>query len=148
MDEKFRQKLNPVRNLKFLNRVNRFCKENSILLAILFGSEARGTSHKESDVDIGVLFAKKVNPEDYLKLEGKLISFFSEIYPEKEINIVNLNISSPLLKQVAILEGKILYQKSDLIRILFQIQTLHEYEDYLYLSNIYNRFLELKLKFS
>ncbi len=131
---------------KFKQELNQFCKENNILLVILFGSEARGTSHKESDVDIGVLFAKVVNPKDYLKLEGKLISFFSGAYPEKEINIVNLNISSPLLKQVAILEGKILYQKSDLIRILFQVQTLHEYEDYLHLSNIYNQFLDLKLK--
>jgi predicted nucleotidyltransferase len=128
------------------NRVNKIFKENQVVLAYLFGSEARGTSHKESDVDIGVLFYKKVKPENYLKLEGKLIGFFSKIYPKKEINVVNLNVSSPLLKQAAILEGKILYQKSDLIRILFQIQTLHEYEEYLHLSNIYNQFLELRLK--
>ena len=131
---------------RYQGKLSKILKENRVVLVYLFGSEARGASHKESDVDIGVLFAKKVNPEDYLKLEGKLISFFSEIYPKKEINIVNLNISSPLLKQVAILEGKILYQKSDLIRILFQIQTLHKYEDYLHLSNIYNQFLDLKLK--
>jgi len=112
----------------------------------LFGSEARGTSHKESDVDIGVLFDKKINPKNYLKLEGKLIELFSEIYPKKEINIVNLNIASPLLKQVVILEEKLLYEKSEANRILFQIKTLHEYEDYLHLSNIYNQFLELKLK--
>lgn len=47
---------------------------------------------------------------------------------------------------MAILEGKLLYQRGDLDRILFQIQTLRQYEDYLHLSNIYNRFLDLKLK--
>ena len=127
-------------------KLNKILKTNRVVLAYLFGSEARGEAHKDSDVDIGVLFDKKVNSEDYLRLEGRLIEFFSEIYPKREINIVNLNIASPLLKQVAILEGKLLYIKSETDRILFQIQTLHEYEDYLYLSNIYNQFLDLKLK--
>lgn len=131
---------------KLHQKSNKIFRENGLILAYLFGSEARGTSHKESDVDIGVLFEKKVDPKDYLKLEGKLIEFFSGIYPKKEINIVNFNIASPLLKQVAILEGKPLYTRSEIDRILFQIQTLREYEDYLHLSNIYNQFLEQKLK--
>ena len=131
---------------KHREKLNKVFKKNQVLLAHLFGSEARGTSHKESDIDIAVLFDKNVNPKDYLKLEGRLIDFFSEIYPKKEINIVNLNIASPLLKQAAILEGKLLYQRRDLDGIFFQIKTLQEYEDYLHLSNIYNQFLNLKLK--
>ncbi|MBU4481088.1 nucleotidyltransferase domain-containing protein, partial [Patescibacteria group bacterium] len=111
---------------------NKVFRESQVVLACLFGSEARGASHKESDIDIGVLFDKKVGPEDYLKQEGKLIGFFSGIYPKKEINIVNLNIASPLLKQAAILEGKPLYIRSETDRILFQIKTLREYEDYLH----------------
>lgn len=131
---------------KYPQKLTKILQENDVILAYLFGSEARGTSYKESDVDIGVLFDKKVNSKDYLKLEGKLIEFFSGIYPKKEINIVNFNIASPILKQVAILEGKLLYIRSETDRILFQVQTLHEYEDYLHLTNIYNRFLDLKLK--
>lgn len=127
-------------------KLGKIVEENQVVLIFLFGSEARSTSHKESDVDIGVLFDKKIDQKDYLKLEGKLIEFFSEIYPKKEINVVNLNIASPLLKQVAVLEGKLLYSKSETDRILFQIKTLHEYEDYLHLSKTYNQFLELKLK--
>ena len=127
-------------------KLNKIFKENQVILAYLFGSEARGTSHKDSDIDVGVLFDKKINPENYLKLEGRLIGFFSEVYHQKEINIVNLNISSPLLKQSAIIEGKPLYIRSETERVLFQIKTLREYEDYLHLSNIYNQFLELKLK--
>jgi len=46
MEKRFRQKL------------NEFCKENRIILVFLFGSEAKGLSHKESD--IGVLFDGKV----------------------------------------------------------------------------------------
>jgi len=133
-------------NKKHQEKLNKFCKEHEIVLAFLFGSEARGTSHQESDIDIGILFDKKVDSKKYLELEGKLIGFFSDIYSQKEINIVNLNIASPLLKQTVVLEGKSLYARNKINQIFFQIQTLKEYEDYLHLSNIYNQFLELRLK--
>lgn len=132
--------------IKKLKNMNIDFKKNQVILVYLFGSEVKGTSHKESDIDIGVLFDKKVNPKDYLRVEGKLIGLFSEILPEKEINIVNLKIASPLLRQTVVLEGKLLYAKSKIEKILFQVQTLHQYEDYLHLSNIYNQFLRLKLK--
>ena len=131
---------------KRLKNINLDFKKKQIILVYLFGSEAKGTSHKESDIDIGILFDKKVDSKNYLKLEGQLIELFSKKFPAKEINIVNLNIASPLLKQTVILEGKLLYAKNEIERILFQIQTLHQYEDYLHLDNIYNQFLELKLK--
>jgi len=127
-------------------KLNKVCQKNQIILVYLFGSEARNEAHQESDVDIGILFDKKVNKEDYLIREGKLIDFFSGIYLKKEINIVNLNISSPLLKQNVILEGKLLYKKSNLERIYFQINTLQEYDEYSHLNNIYNEVLNLKLK--
>lgn len=130
----------------YKQKFDKIFKQNQVILAYLFGSEAKGTSHKESDIDIGILFGKNVNSKDYLRLEGKLISFFSGIYPNKEINIVNFNIASPLLRQTAILEGKLLYARNKLTRILFQIQTLREYEEYSHLNNIYNQFLEKRLE--
>jgi len=131
---------------KHQKEIEKASEKERVVLVYLFGSEVRGTSHKESDVDIGILLDKKVDPKDYLGSEGRLIEFFSGIFLKKEINIVNLNISSPLLKQVAILEGKLLYLRSETDRILFQIKILREYEDYLHLNNIYNQFLDLKLK--
>ncbi len=119
-----------------------FLQKQGVILAYLFGSMARGDAHKESDVDIAVLLDKKVKSQEYLKREGELISFFTSFFPKKEINIVNLNISSSLLKQAVILEGKLFYAKNELSRILFEIQTLKEYQDYLELTNIYDKMLE------
>ncbi|MFH1564568.1 MAG: nucleotidyltransferase domain-containing protein [bacterium] len=120
--------------------------DNHIVLLYLFGSVARGTSHKESDVDMGILFDKKTKESQYLRLESRIIEFFSKMYSQKEINVVNFNISSPLLKQSAILEGKLLYKRSDEDRIFFEINTLREYEEYSHLSKIYNQFLNVKLE--
>ncbi len=125
---------------KYYQKLDCLLKKEGIVLAYLFGSEARGTSHKESDVDIGILFDKKICSKNYLEKEGMLIGFFSKFFPKKEINIVNLNVSSPLLKQVVVLEGNLLYQRNSVDKILFQIRTLREYEDYLYLNKVYNQF--------
>ncbi len=121
-------------------------RENQVKLAYLFGSQARGEAHKESDIDIAVLFDEKLDPKKCLQKEGALIGIFSELYPKKEINIVNLNISSPLLKQTANLEGIPIYAQSADDEISFQIQTLREYEEYCHLSNIYNQFLKLRIQ--
>lgn len=129
-------------NIDFIKKIN----SNKIDLLYLFGSEARGTAHAESDIDIGVLFNKKIDPKNYIKLEGELIGIFANIYPKKEINAVNLNLASPILRQAVILEGELLYKKDDTKRILFEIKTLQEYEEYSHLANIYNKFLKIRIK--
>jgi predicted nucleotidyltransferase len=121
-------------------------RENHVKLAYLFGSTIRGEAHQESDVDIAVLFDQNLKREEYLLREGKLIEIFSSVIPNKEINIVNLNIASPLLKQTVVLEGELLYIKDRLDQIFFQMQTLREYEEYTHLSYIYNQAMDLKIK--
>lgn len=134
--------------LSFLKliRLKKVLKKEGVVLAYLFGSKARGESYQESDVDIAVLFDEKIKKDEYLKKEGRLIGVFSEIYPKKEINIINLNISSTLLKQNVVLEGKPIYIKDKIKKILFQVSTLHQYEDYLHLSKIYSHFLHQRIK--
>ncbi len=129
-----------------LAKIRKILQKEGVVLCYLFGSEARGESHKESDVDIAALFDSDIKKSDYLEKEGQLIALFSEEYPEKEINIVNLNISPPLLKQTVVLEGKLIYARSREDQILFQIATLHQYEEYRHLSGIYNLILEEKIK--
>jgi hypothetical protein len=92
------------------------------------------------------LFDQNLKREEYLLREGKLIEIFSSVIPNKEINIVNLNIASPLLKQTVVLEGELLYIKDRLDQIFFQMQTLREYEEYTHLSYIYNQAMDLKIK--
>ena len=100
----------------------------------------------ESDVDIAVLLDKKVKEEKYLDKTLKLSTLFGKLYPDKEIGILILNQTTPLLKQNVIVEGKELYTADQLQRIMFENRTLHEYEDTKKLRNIFNYFLNLRLK--
>lgn len=129
-----------------LIRIKKALKKESVVLCYLFGSFARGESHKDSDIDIAVLFDKAVNKDKILEKEGKLISLFSKSFPGREINLVNLAVASPLLIQNAIIEGKLIYARGENERILFQVEALHKYEEYRHLSGIYNLFLNEKIK--
>jgi hypothetical protein len=124
---------------------NKLQKEG-VVLAYLYGSEARGEAIKESDVDIAILFDKKIKEDDYLKKIFKISNLFNDVYPSRDIDIAILNQASPLFKQNAIIEGKELYCRSQWERILFENRTLHEYEDTRHLRNIYNYYLNLRLK--
>jgi uncharacterized protein len=127
-------------------RIKRALKKESVVLCYLFGSFARGEEHKESDIDIAVMFDKKVEKENFLKKEGRLISLFSGFFPGREINVVNLEIASPLLRQNVILEGRLIYARNEDARILFQMDALRKYEEFRHLSNIYNLVLKEKIK--
>ncbi|MBA3047682.1 nucleotidyltransferase domain-containing protein [Patescibacteria group bacterium] len=130
---------------KYKQKIKTLFEKERVVLCFLFGSQAKGLAHKESDIDIGILFDRKVKPKSYLRKEGELIGFFSKIFPNHEINIVNLNSASPLLRQTVNLEGKLIYRKNKISFMMFQINALREYEEYVHLSNIYNQFLKLKL---
>ena len=138
MKQNYVKKLNPL----FKNQL----KKHGVVLAYLYGSQARGNAMAESDVDIAVLLDKKIKEEKYLDKTLKLSALFSELYPDKEIGILILNQTTPLLKQNVIVEGKELYVADKLKRIIFENKALHEYEDTKKLRNIFNYFLNLRLK--
>lgn len=115
--------------------------DNQIILAYLFGSVARGEEHIDSDVDVAVLFDDSVPEREYLQREGVILSALSGFYPKRELNLVNLNISSPLLRQSAFMDGQELYIRERDDEISFQLQSVREYEEYKHFANIYDQFL-------
>ncbi|MFH0923311.1 MAG: nucleotidyltransferase domain-containing protein [Candidatus Falkowbacteria bacterium] len=131
-----------VRGKSFKNKL----KKHGVVLAYLYGSCARGDAMAESDVDIAILLDKKIKEEKYLNKTLKLSALFSNIYPDKEIGILILNQTTPLLKQNAIVEGKELYIADKFKKVMFENKALHEYEDTKKLRNIYNYFLNLRIE--
>lgn len=77
----------------------------------LFGSHARGTSHRESDVDVGVVFdrvtlpSRKERSEAALDLSSELIG----VLHENEVQVVSLVDAPPELAAKAVLEGTSVY---------------------------------------
>lgn len=77
----------------------------------LFGSHARGTAHRESDVDVGVVFDRGALPsraersEASVELSSELIGALHQ----NEVQVVSLLDAPPELAARAVLEGTSVY---------------------------------------
>lgn len=103
---------------------------SGVAVAYLFGSSATGLKHKKSDIDIGIIF-KNGLPESTLMTYTKLYTLFSEIFPDKEIDIVFLEDAPLSLQFEAIKYGKVLYEKDTNLRLDYEEKTMLKYADFL-----------------
>ncbi len=93
-----------------------------IRLILAFGSRVKGFVHRDSDLDIGVLYNGEQKPLDVAVYLQKVLHGY-------EIDIVNLNRADPLLlnevnKGCQLLSG----DESDLQN--FRIYAFHRYQDF------------------
>lgn len=96
-----------------------------IKLAYIFGSYAKGTNNDNSDIDIAILLEDGYSPLDKVGLLGEL----SDALRADNIDLVILNSANSVLKHQVIKYGKIVYNESEELRILFEVRVLKEYMD-------------------
>jgi predicted nucleotidyltransferase len=97
-------------------------------LAYLFGSQVRGTTGPISDIDLGVLFADKVNT---LSASSKLAYELQKALQSQQIDIVALRDVPIELAYAIIAEGICIYQRDNTTRVEFEAHVLSRYGDYL-----------------
>ena len=117
-----------------------FEEEKPIVVAYLFGSMAKGTAGRLSDVDIAILMSRDHRPTlDYhLYLMSKLANIL-----RREVDVVILNEATPLLRFEVIKHGKVLYCRDEIERIAFEERTIDEYLD---MNKIEKEYLECLLQ--
>ena len=109
---------------------------DEVEFAYLFGSYAKQTQTKKSDIDIAVYLRDKNNNFDTkLKIHHKL-----EITLKKEIDLVVLNSAKnfELLEDI-FNEGIVLKDSKDDTRIMFELRKEHEILDY----KVFKRMLDV-----
>lgn len=115
-----------------------FCK-TGVVLAFLFGSQARETSGPASDVDIAVLLPKKFSKKKRFETRLVLMKECADIL-KRETDIVVFNDISSLFFQYAVLnEGKIIYQSSEEAAVDFESRTMSRYFDFQPFLMAYNK---------
>ncbi len=91
---------------------------------VLFGSYARGTQNKESDIDIAFKTKKKIDKKDVyqisIELEDKL---------NKDIDLINLDEIGDTFRYEILVSGKTLYCKDELKFELYKLDMYREFLD-------------------
>jgi predicted nucleotidyltransferase len=109
---------------KKLSKLRKLFKDDpKILLAYLFGSQARQQVNPLSDVDLAVLVKKPFSLDD----EAILISEIASILETERLDLVILNYASTLLKFKIIAEGRALYCEGEGVRTSFEENIIGEY---------------------
>ncbi|MCE8423052.1 MAG: nucleotidyltransferase domain-containing protein [Candidatus Methanoperedens sp.] len=105
-----------------------FSSKDSVILAYLFGSTARGNAGRLSDVDIGVMLDEKLSKKDSFDLEMKLISEIAILIKKNKIDLVVLN-EAPLLLSYNIIKSGIILKSDETERVKFETKILSKYMD-------------------
>lgn len=105
-----------------------FKDKEEILLAFVFGSIVSGHMTEESDIDIAILFSHKPQFQEILNASDEICSAIG-----REIDLVVLNDSSPIIRMQVLKSGKLIKSKSDAVYNSFFVKTLKEYDDLKYI---------------
>ncbi len=122
-------------------KLKRIARRYGIELVILFGSRARGDARPNSDLDLGVLFARMPSPRKLDVIETRILNLFKD-----DLHVVPLNFVNPELRVAAAREGRILYERAQGTLAGFNVANLHLLHQYRYLRQNDRDYLQRFLK--
>jgi len=113
-------------NKKVVNKL----KELNISLVYLFGSYVNKKINFQSDIDIAILFYDDSYKKYKLKIYTELYKIFSDIFKNREVDIVFLNESPLTLKFEVVTSGKPIYFEKIDTHYEYKERVIKEYIDF------------------
>ncbi|MEK7586699.1 MAG: nucleotidyltransferase domain-containing protein [Patescibacteria group bacterium] len=108
--------------MDFSNLANKY----NLKLLVLFGSQATGQTHKDSDTDIAYFSFAPLSLFD----ESKLIVDLQEIV-KNNVDLVDLRRANPLLKNQIFQNGKALFESTNGLFVDSYLQARRSYDEHL-----------------
>lgn len=121
---------------KIIQLLKDYFSRNSSLyhieIAFLYGSWSRGLPHKDSDIDLALLFSEPAENEDIIFESINNISFDLSIKMGKEVNIIDIKegFPYPMLYYNAIIFGIPIYVKNNDLLISLKLEAIRQMEDF------------------
>jgi len=105
-------------------KIKELCEKHNIKLLILHGSYAKNLTHKDSDIDVGILSNKKIDNKEYFSI----LRDFGELFGDK-FDPAFLNTAEPMINFHVAINGKLLYEDQKGSFANFKIESIAKYND-------------------
>lgn len=135
-----------MKNLDIERLKNYLYLQNEITTVYLFGSYASTRLSPASDIDIAILLSSSVDSKEYGFLKLKILTDLIEILSFNNIDVVILNIASPLLLHEVIKKGILLFSKNEKERLEFTVKSTMRYLDTIHLRKVQDRILHERIR--
>lgn len=112
--------------------VRELAQKYHLLLVVLFGSQARGKTHAQSDIDIAFLSSPPMGLSGIAAMQFE----FTQKLHLKNIELVDLRGASPLLLREVARQPELLYEKEPLEFAQFRIAAFKKYMEAKHLLNL------------
>ncbi|MFH1564987.1 MAG: nucleotidyltransferase domain-containing protein [bacterium] len=99
------------------SKIKKIAKKHKLSLVLLFGSQATGKTHANSDVDIAFVSEKHLRPSDAAKIQLEI----SQKLKIKNLELVDLKNATPLLLKQIAQKSILLYEKEQFVFANFKI---------------------------
>nr|HID14927.1 DUF86 domain-containing protein [Anaerolineae bacterium] len=117
----------PLGDLKpYQQSLDEIFERRRVVLAYLYGSQARGDAGPLSDVDVAVQFAPDLPRRDFSRV-GRLTGDLCQLLQRDDVWVVDLDAIPPLLCHRIYLDHRLLYCPDDAVRVTFESRALHRY---------------------
>lgn len=126
--------------LKTKNAIDLFVR-NDVVLAYVFGSQARGEAGPLSDVDVAILFAADASRQDRFERVLVMSNALGVMVQREDVDVIDLQEASPLLRHRVYYDGHLLYCPDDAVRVRFETTALRDYVDTAPLRRLKEKFL-------
>jgi len=111
-------------------QLSKIFKKQNVVLAYLFGSQAKGKIGPLSDIDIAVYFNESVKADERFDLRLETLGQLMDLFKTNEIDLVVLNDAPPLLAHRILKEGILIFSDNEKRRLEFEVKAVLKYLDW------------------
>ncbi|MBI4653682.1 MAG: nucleotidyltransferase domain-containing protein [Nitrospirae bacterium] len=119
---------------------------DEVVTAYIFGSYTTEKVSSMSDIDIAVLLRDSVDNKEYGQIKLTITNDLIEQISFDRIDIVLLDIASPLLSHEVIKKGMLLFSKDETRRIEYTVNAIMQYLDTIFIRKVHDEILHEKIR--
>jgi predicted nucleotidyltransferase len=106
------------------NKLKELCQKHALKLLVLHGSQVKGNTTVNSDIDVGILGQNKIGYKEY----SAILNDFGGLFGDK-FDPAFLNNAEPMICYHVALSGRPLYEQKKGDFLNFKVQAIGRYQD-------------------